>query len=137
MHPAGVEPASFRLKGGSSPLSYECLVHAPGRTRTCSPPDVSRPLCRIELRVRYSVTSNTTPLNTTTYQPAHPGGIEPPTSSFVDRRSVQLSYGRSCAATVQPAAAMRREGIEPSASPLSAECSAAELSARWFRTMRD
>src|SRR5690348_9582721 len=73
----------------------------------------------------------------------HREGIEPSTSGFVDRRSdpIELPVHRAVQQFVRRAVVgrqsafcmrlcMRRGGLEPPTSPLSAECSATELTAR-------
>ena len=87
------------------------LVHAPGRSRTCNRPVKSRRLCRLSYECvcrgpgttpalmspvrggnraapRRLHLHKTQPFRTT----MHWEGFEPPTSGFVDRSSVQLSY---------------------------------------------
>lgn len=113
MHPAGFEPATTRLRGGGS--AVELRMRLPGRGFPPRSPGAGFPYAAPGgLRIH-----NIQPFCTA----LHWEGFEPSTSGFVDRNSVQLSY--QCDSGI-----MRREGLEPPTSRLSAGCSASELTAR-------
>ena len=94
------------------------FLNAPGRDRTCYLPVKSRRLCLLSYECNCIKHNHLSPS-------VHWEGVEPSTAGFVDRHSVRLSY--------QCVLKMRRGGIEPPASPLSRERSAAELTAAMSR----
>ena len=98
---------------------FDLRLHAPGRTRTCNHPLKRRRLYRLSYEC---LALHANPVNTTSYgQPVHPGGIEPPASGFVDRRSdpIELRANRANCQCARKELNLRPLRYQRSALPLS------------------
>jgi hypothetical protein len=136
MHREGFEPPADSLeesrssnRAAGAPLHeapFSSAIHdsllssyasAPGRIRTCIIPLKRRGLGHL------SDECNSIRYNYLIAHFMHRAGFEPASSGFVDRCLIR--FGHRCVCTYQ----IRREGLEPSTSPLSAGCSTTELTA--------